>query len=134
MSIDYASLAPGQEISCRTYDLSSETVSRYREAVEDTSALVVASDGRELVPPMAVAALSLRGVVNDLAIPGGALHAGQELEFKAPVPLGATLECRATLAQNSVRGEWRFMVVDLRAEDGAGRAVMVGKSTIMVPI
>ena len=134
MSIDYSTLAPGQEISNQVYDLDATVVSRYVGAVADESRLRDEHDGRELVPPMAVAALSLRGVVNDLAIPGGTLHAGQELEFKGPVAVGDALACRATLIQNSVRGEWRFMVVKLGVEDGQGREVMAGKSTIMLPV
>ena len=77
---------------------------------------------------------AVRGVVNDLAIPGGTLHAGQELEFKAYVTVGDSLTCKATLLQNSVRGEWRFMVVQLGVENGEGREVMAGKSTIMLPV
>ncbi len=82
---------------------------------------------------MAVAALSLRGVVNDLQIPGGTLHAGQELEFRADVPVGTALECRASLLQNSVRAGWRFLVVGLEVDSDTGLRVMEGKSTIMVP-
>ena len=134
MSIDYSTLLPGQEISNQTYTLDSTAVSKYTEAVGDDSALCRDDDGREQVPPMAVAALSLRGVVNDLAIPGGTLHAGQELEFKDPVAVGEARACKATLVQNSVRGEWRFMVVRLDVEDGAGRKVLAGKSTIMLPV
>lgn len=133
MPIDYSTLVSGQEISNRTYDLDVTVVSRYVEAVADQTSLRSEADGRELVPPMAVAALSLRGVVNDLAIPGGTLHAGQELEFKKTVAIGDTLACRATLLQNSVRGEWRFIVVQLGVEDDKGREVMAGKSTIMLP-
>ena len=82
---------------------------------------------------MAVAALSLRGVVEDLAIPGGTLHVGQELEFVRAVPIGSTLECKATVLQNSVRGEWRFFVGQLAVEDKSGHEVMKGKSTLMLP-
>ena len=134
MPIDYSTLAPGQEISDRTYDLDPDTVSRYAAAVEDGASLRGGADGGAPVPAMAVAALGLRGVVNDLAIPGGTLHAGQELEFKAYVTVGDSLTCKATLLQNSVRGEWRFMVVQLGVENGEGREVMAGKSTIMLPV
>ena len=134
MPIDYSTLAPGQEISDRTYDLDPDTVSRYAAAVEDGASLSGGADGGAPVPAMAVAALGLRGVVNDLAIPGGTLHAGQELEFKAYVTVGDSLTCKATLLQNSVRGEWRFMVVQLGVENGEGREVMAGKSTIMLPV
>ena len=133
MSIDYSSLTPGQEISNRTYKLDAEAVARYVEAVDDRSGLFTQAVKPPLAPPMAVAALGLRGVVNDLAIPGGTLHAGQELEFRGAVGVGTALDCSATLAQNSVRGEWRFLVVELEVVDDAGLVVMTGKSTIIVP-
>ena len=132
MTVDYEALAIGQKISSRSYELDPDLVSRYAGAVRDETKLY-SDDGSPIAPPMAVAALSLRGVVQDLSIPGGTLHAGQEIEFLGAVEVGATLSCAATLAQNSVRGQWRFMVVRLDVVDGEGRAVMNGKSTIMVP-
>ena len=129
MSIDYSRLAPDEVVSHQCYVLDADTVSDYVEAVDDRSGLA----DRGLVPPMAVAALSLRGVVNDLDIPGGTLHAGQEVEFSEEVRVGEALGCKATLAQNSVRGEWRFLVVRLEVRDSSNRRVMSGKSTILVP-
>ena len=120
-------------VSEQSYVLDAGLVSKYVNAVRDETRLTSSLDGRPLVPPMAVAALSLRGVVQDLAIPGGTLHAGQEFEFRGAVHVGARLECSATLTQNSVRREWRFLVVELEVEDGTGRSVMTGKSTIMIP-
>lgn len=134
MSVNYAELTPGQEISRQTVVLDAATVSRYVEAVEDGSARPASEIGSGPTPPMAIAALTLRGVLTDLEIPGGTVHAGQELEFKGAVSVGETLACRATLAQNSVRGDWRFMVVRVQAKDSTGRVVMEGKSTIMVPV
>jgi acyl dehydratase len=129
MPVDYSRLNPGQVVSEKTYVLDARTVSRYVEAVADRSAPLEGG----LAPPMAVAALSLRGVVQDLAIPGGTLHAGQEVAFDGGVRIGERLTCIATLAQNSVRGTWRFLVVELSVLDGGGHGVMSGKSTIMVP-
>ncbi len=82
---------------------------------------------------MCVAAMSLRGVIDDLRIPGGTVHAGQELQFLAEVEIGSELTCNAVLVQNSVRGEWRFLVVELETSDAATRSVLTGKSTIMLP-
>lgn len=132
MSSKYADLEPGQEISRQTFVLDSALVSSYEAAVGDDTRLI-SDDGCALVPPMAVAAISLRGVIGDLGIPGGTVHAGQEIEFSAPVPIGETLECRATLAQNSTRGEWRFMVVGMNVENSDGKTVMKGKSTLVLP-
>ena len=82
---------------------------------------------------MSIAALSLKGVVNDLKIPGGTLHTSQEINFLSKVPIGETLVCTATLNSNTVRAEWRFMVVKLVVCDSKGTTVMTGKSTIMIP-
>ena len=111
MPIDYAALVAGQLVSNKTILLDEEKVLQYVHAVSDSSALQ--NDGNKIVPAMAVAALSLGGVINDLQIPGGTLHSGQELEFLGAVAVGETLDCKATLAQNSTRGKWRFLVVQL---------------------
>ena len=135
MSVDYSALEPGQTISKRTYRLDDETVCDYLAAVGDSSPLQRKADGRGLVPPMALAALSLRGVVQDLDMPGGIIHVGQELEFMGSVTLRSRLNCQATLLQNSVRGDWRFIVVGLNVDDIDGRkSVMAGKTTITLPV
>jgi acyl dehydratase len=134
MALDYAKLQTGESVSSQSYLLDGDTVAAYAEAVGDRHELTSLDGGEVLAPPMAVAALSLKGVVNDLAIPGGTLHVGQELEFKRAVAVGETLDCNALLLQNSVRGEWRFLVVQLKVDDGDGHSVMEGKSTIMLPV
>ena len=130
--IDYSKLETGQELSSQSLTLDAKAVEEYTAAVSDTSSLV-ASDGSPLVPPMAIAALALSAIINTLQIPGGTIHASQELGFGAAAPVGATLDCRATLAQNSVRRGWRFLVVNMEATSEGGDIVMEGKSTIMLP-
>ena len=133
MPIDYAALQPGQNISRQAYTLDCDTVERYVDAVGCRLGFTKPGEGKNLVPPMAVAALGLRGVVSDLSIAGGTLHAGQELEFKGSVEVGETVRCSATIVQNSLRGQWRFMVVRLQVQNGVGCEIMTGKSSIMIP-
>ena len=130
MPVDYGALSPGQTISRHTYVVDDAMVDRYVDAVQDESHMATE---RELAPPMSIAALSLTGVVQDLQIPGGTLHVGQEFQFSGAVSVGATLECVATLKTNSIRGGWRFMVVDSVVTEGGIRLVMTGKSTITLP-
>ena len=135
-TIDYAALAIGQEVSRQSYVLDKKSVDLYMEAVQDNSSMDTPYeyvDLPNLAPPMSVAALSLRGVVNDLKIPGGTLHVGQEMTYTKPVEVGEQLDCVAVLTSNNVRGDWRFMVVDLQVSNSAGKIVMGGKSTIMLP-
>lgn len=130
--IDYSSLQPGQRLSHELLTLDADSIAAYVDAVGDSSH-PASADGAPLAPPMAIAALALSAVINALQIPGGAIHAGQELDFRKAMPVGATLACTATLAQNSMRRGWRFLVVNLTAADGDVNAVMSGKSTIMLP-
>ncbi len=131
MTVDYASLEPGQTISDRRYTLDDAAVALYVNAVGDRSGLYETGDG--VTPPMAVAALGLRGVVEDLRIPGGTLHTGQELEFLTGVAAGSELRCEADVLQNSVRGDRRFLVVGIRMDDADGRRVLNGKSSLVLP-
>jgi len=133
LAVDYSKLTTDQIVSHHTYQLDEDMVEEYLDAVKDVSDLPLRDDGLRLAPPMSMAALSLRGVVQDLQIPGGTLHVGQEFEFTKAVTVGSTLECEATLAQNSVRGGMRIMVVTSTVRDGDGVEVMSGKSTIMLP-
>ena len=133
MSVDFATLETGQELSDKSYVLDAQTVERYIGTVEDGSGIYQPADDRPIVPAMAVAALGLRGIVADLGIPEGTVHAGQELEFSDAVRVGDVLRCRAVLSQNAVRGETRLVSLRLTVEDGAGRQVMSGKTTLLMP-
>ena len=133
LPIDYASLSPGSQLASDTMSLDDETVARYVEAVGDETP-VSPGGGPQLAPAMAVAALSFRGVIRALDLPGGSLHLAQELEFARPIAVGETLECRAEVLQNSVRRGMRVLVVSLEAADAGGRAAVTGKSTVMLPM
>ena len=132
LAVDYSLLETGSKVSDQKYTLTHEEVDLYLHAVQDDSERHLDSSGTELAPPMALAALSLRGVVIDLQIPGGTLHVGQEMEFKDAVRVGENLRCIASLASNNIRGDWRFMVVNLSVLRSSGDQVMEGKSTIML--
>ena len=133
MAADFAALSVGQEISNRAVVLDAAVVARYVDAVGDRSGIFDLGADRPVVPPMAVAALSLRGVLDDLGIPEGTVHVGQELGFSGVVQVGDTLTCKATVVQNSVRRDFRFVGLRLSVKSGAGREVMSGKSTLLMP-
>lgn len=132
MTADYSTLAVGQEVSNRSIILDAGTVTKYAGAVDDATALP-GGPGEAKTPPMAVAALGLRGVLDDLGTPSGALHAGQELEFSGPVDVHARLTCRATVARNSVRRGSRFVDIALSVRDDEDREVMSGTTTLIMP-
>jgi len=128
--MDYTKLKAGYRISEKQIELSMEDVLLYREATEDNSYEQISD---YLVPPTAIAALALKGVIEELAIPKGTIHVGQELEFFDTVLAGQKLTFFANLLQNAVRGESRFLSVELNVTNKLGATVMKGKSTILLP-
>lgn len=128
MTVDFDALTPGQRIVDKPLAISATVADAYRHAVEDESLL----DGA-LVPPTAVAALALAAVMDAVSLPAGAVHTAQELEFTAPVPPDAPLQCTAEVAQNSVRGGARFLTLQFKVSN-AGVAALTGRSSILIPI
>ena len=118
MSVDHAVAGAWPDrISERRYTLDDAAVALYVNAVGDRSGLYEAGDG--VTPPMAVAALGLRGVVEDLHIPGGTLHTSQEMEFLVAVPVGVRVAVRGRRAAKF--GARRQALPGRRHQDGRRR-------------
>ena len=133
MPREYAGLAVGDTISDRTFPLGLEGVERYTAAVRDESGVFESADESPTVPPMAVATFALRGVLDDLGIPEGTLHVGQEMAFLGAVAVGEALSCKAVISQNAVKTGFRLLAVGMDVRDQNNRQVMTAKSTILVP-
>ena len=133
MPRDYAALAVGDVISDRRFPLGTDGVKKYAWAVRDESGVFDPTEKSPTVPPMAVATFALRGVLDDLGIPEGTIHVGQEVAFLGAVAAGEELNCRAVISQNAVKTGYRLLAVGMEVHDGKDRQVMTGKSTILVP-
>jgi acyl dehydratase len=113
------------------FDLSPQWVREYVAAVEDEA---IGPLGQDMVPPMAVAALSIRALLDAAALPAVAIHLGQELAFLRPVGMGERLSARARVASRGERQGWALMGIELDVDDGAGRPVMTGRATVTMPV
>ena len=132
-TMDYAALKTGQQISSESIHLDGETVANFRNAVDDQSLLSIDREGETLVPPMAAAALSFRGAIKALRIPGGTLHLSQEITFSKSINIGDKIQCEATITRNSLRKKLRFIQIETCVTDQTKEKVLVGKSTITIP-
>ena len=127
-------LEKGQQFSAASFVLDEEAVARYLEAVEDEALPRLAqAEGKAWVPPMAVAALALRSLMEEMTLPAGSIHASQELEFVRTVEAGERVTCRAWLSHRSQRGGWWVLAVGMEGTDESGRPVLAGRLTVMVP-
>lgn len=125
-----AALPKGYEFPQTTFTLSAEWVNAYVDAVGDSA---IKNIGPDLVPPMAVAALAIRALIEASPLPPGTLHAGQELSFHRAINVGEELSVGAKIVSRGERAGWVLMSVDLEASAG-DEQVMSGRATITFPV
>lgn len=123
-------LSAGHTFDPITFTVDSERARAYRAAAGDTLSLY---DVSGVLPPLAVAALALGALLEHVSLPPGTLHASESVSFKAPVPAGARLECRASLAQRSQRAGWIVSVLDSEISHD-GRVAVTARATVLSPV
>lgn len=127
-------LETGHQFSATSFVLDEEAVARYLEAVEDeVLSRLAQAEGKAWVPPMAVAALALRSLMEEMVLPAGAIHGSQELGFVRAVEAGERITCRAWLSHRSQRAGWWILAVGMEGTDESGQPVLTGRLTVMVP-
>jgi acyl dehydratase len=127
-------LEKGHQFSATSFVLDGVTVARYVEAVEDEALPRLAqAEDKAWVPPMAVAALALRSLMEEMTLPAGSIHVSQELEFVRAMETGEQIACRAWLNHRSQRGGYWVLAVEMEGADESGRSVLAGRLTVMVP-
>ncbi len=129
MTVTLEALPKGHQFPPTTFDLSPEWVAEYVASVEDEAISALGA----LVPPMAVAALSIRALLEGASLPAGAVHLAQELAFLRAVRIGERLSARAQITSRGERQGWVLMGVEHTVEDEARVAVMTGRATITFP-
>jgi hypothetical protein len=103
MSATLAALPKGHEFPSTTFTLSPDWVVAYVNAVDDAA---IRDVGSALLPPMAVAALSIRAMIEASPLPPGTLHVGQELAFHRAVGIGEQLTVGARGDQDGKSVVW----------------------------
>jgi hypothetical protein len=84
------------------------------------------------VPPLAVLAAALAALQEQVALPDGSLHTGQEVETIAPAQAGEQLTMTGRIAQRSERQGMVISVIELEAGSDAGPRLRA-RTTIMAP-
>ncbi len=130
MIASLADAPKGHRFPAVEFELSPEWVQGYTDAVED--AAIGAYEG--IVPPMAVAALSIRALLENASLPPGAVHLGQEIAFLRKVRVGEPLRAEAEVASRGERQGWVLMTVGVTVSGGDGEEVMSGRATVTFPL
>ncbi|MFH1560228.1 MAG: hypothetical protein ABID84_02290 [Chloroflexota bacterium] len=120
----------GYEFAPIRFQLQPQEVALYLQAVGECNDLF---QQRRFVPPTALAAYALRGILREMNLPPGALHSAQEISLSRPVASDQAIVFSAKLTRNLVQRGWRFVSVDFSGIDEDEKMVIRGKSTVVVP-
>jgi hypothetical protein len=127
MTVSLADLSKGHEFAETRFDLTREWVAQYRAAVEDES-----SDPSD-APPLSLATLSIRALLEEAALPSGAIHVSQEMSFSLGRQSSDIVVAKARVASRGDRAGWVLMAIELEVEDETGTPMMNGRATITFP-
>jgi hypothetical protein len=116
----------GHEFPAARFSLSTDQVRAYLAAVGD------ANDYGDTAPPLAIAALGLNALQEQIALPEGSLHTGQEVEHHGLVLVGQTVTLTGRIAQRSERHGFVISVIEFEVAGKAGVAIRA-RTTIMAP-
>ena len=120
----------GHNFPAQRVHLAPERVQQYLAAVDSESALYHTDSS--VVPPLAVAAWVLAGLIEAIGLPPGSVHATQEFSFKDIAPIDSTLDSTAEVVQATSRAGMDVIVVEITALH-QDRPVLSGRSMLMMP-
>ena len=126
---DGLAVSAGSELDLGVWTVTEDKVRQYLNAVGDEQP---AYFDLSMAPPLALSAWSLGALLDQLALPPGAIHSLQELETYRGVRFGEEIRASAQVANPRQRGNMKFLSVGYTLTDGAGEQVQSGKSTVLV--
>ncbi len=129
--IKYQDLKAGQEFPPAAFQVDSATVADYLKAVEEDNVIY---QNTGLVPPMALAALALKALINTISMPPGTIHVSQEFEFIDAVNTRDTLTSQAKVSRVQERGKLHLMTVDINVVNQEQKPVLAGKTSFVLPV
>ena len=129
-SVDYANIEPGYIISSASYTFSAEDVEAYLAATGDDGAL---TRDANTIPPMAVAALSMGAINDDISFPDGAVHVSQQMEFRGAVKVGESVVCTSTVLARRRRGSFNMLTLGIEVKNDMGAVLYYGRTTVLLP-
>ncbi len=128
--IEYKQLETGFEFAPVGFKLDATMVSDYIRAVEETSPLYQATG---LVPPLAVAALAMAGLMPTIALPPGTIHVSQELELKDTVGTTDDLTSYTRVGKKQDRGKLHLLTIAFNVLNQRQQTVLSGRAVLMLP-
>jgi hypothetical protein len=121
-----SALPRGHAFTPARFTVTSDDARAYLAAVGDRQ------DYGDVVPPLAAVALGLAALQEQLALPEGSLHTGQEVEHLAAIRAGDVLSLTGSVVQRSERQGFVISVLEFQIATTAAAAIRA-RTTIMAP-
>ena len=128
--IDYSELTTGYEFPQTSFRLNSNMVTAYLKAVNDNNTLYRDAN---LVPPMAIVALTMATLAKSISLPEGAIHVSQELEFLNTVSLQDTITSRAKVSRKQKSGRFHLLTIELHLHNQNKIEIICGQTEFILP-
>jgi hypothetical protein len=117
-------LSVGLSLGDVAFTIDRAAVNSYVKSVEDRTGLY----GREgFVPPLAVAAIAKKRLMESLHIPDGAIQSQAVFDFKGVVKSGEALHCSGVVSEHWKRNGVNYVAVDIRVTGMKGKCILKGK-------
>jgi acyl dehydratase len=129
MTIDFHSVATGDVLPAFSMTVSADEVRDYVRATGEDTVLWLEAG---IVPPLAALALTLAALTDEMPLPAGVIHSGQEVDFLQPIPIDAEITGYAVVDRRSERAGVLMTQLgfELHCEE---RLAARGKITIVMP-
>ncbi len=129
--IDYKKLITGYEFEPANFQLSSESVTAYLDAVESEKQTY---EKDKIVPPMAIAALAMTAMAAGISMPPCAVHVSQELQFLSLVGYDETLTSYAKVNRKVERGKIHMLSIGIKVMNQKQQTVLSGETSFILPL
>ena len=86
-----------------------------------------------IVPPMAIAALSMAAMSELITLPPGAIHVSQELQFLDTVSVDEDLTSQAKVNRKVERGNIRMLTIGINVLNQQKSTVLTGETSFILP-
>lgn len=128
--LSFQDLETGREFPGSVFCLDMDRVGAYLDATGGSPALFLENG---LVPPMAVAALSMGAMMDCLVLPPGAIHVSQDVSFLRAAAIGEQLSGRSFVKRKIDRSRMRMLTVGITVTNETGEQVMTGETGFIIP-
>ena len=123
-------LETGYEFPQSTFKLDTDTINSYMKAVDDNS---FPYQEMNIVPPMAIAAITMGILSEEINLPSGTVHVSQEFVFSDVANFNDTLTVGAKIIRNLSRGKFHMLDIALTIQSHDNRTVLTGKTSFILP-